>query len=209
MIGCFRPLDPADVVLGQYEGYRQVDGVAPDSGTDTFVAARLFADTPRWQGVPFLMRTGKRMAESAQQVTLVFRDVPGPLDGTARPSLGNVLRLSLTGSGGLDLGIVVKAPGPSFDLATGRAQFTVSAGDAGLDLGTVPPGGPLPPYATLLHDVLVGDRALFTSREGLRAAWRAAAPLLQKRPPVQPYAPGSWGPEAALRLPGGGWVPVG
>jgi glucose-6-phosphate 1-dehydrogenase len=74
----------------------------------------------------------------------------------------------------------------------------------------MPVGDPLPPYATLLHDVLTGDRSLFTSRDGLRHAWRAAAPLLANRPAVQPYAPGSWGPDAAADLPTtGGWAPTG
>jgi len=196
VIAAFRPLTAGDAVLGQYEGYRDVPGVPPDSRTDTFVAARLFVDTPRWSGVPFLLRTGKRMAASAQQVTVLFRDVAGPLAGDAPPH-GNRVSLSLAGSGGLDLGFVVKTPGPTLQL---------TAGTAGLGLGELAEGEPLPPYATLLHDVLVGDRSLFTSREGLRRAWRAATPLLADRPPVQPYAQGSWGPDAAARLPRHGWA---
>jgi glucose-6-phosphate 1-dehydrogenase len=88
VIARYRPLTPDDVVLGQYEGYRDVKGVAPDSRTDTFVAARSWVDTDRWNGVPFVLRTGKRMASSAQQVTLVLRDVAGPLEGD-RPPHGN------------------------------------------------------------------------------------------------------------------------
>jgi glucose-6-phosphate 1-dehydrogenase len=94
---------------------------------------------------------------------------------------------------------VVKTPGPELELTSGNAR---------LDPAAVPAGDPLPPYSTLLRDVLLGDRSLFTSREGLRSAWRAAAPLLADRPPVQPYPQGSWGPDAADRLPISGWVHV-
>jgi len=201
VVAAFRPLDPAEVVLGQYDGYRDVDGVADDSRTDTFVAARLWIDTDRWRGVPFLLRTGKRMARSAQQVTFVLRDVEGPLDGSPPPR-GNRVRVSLAGAGGLELGLVVKRPGAT----VGPPELTT--GTAHLDLARLPAGDPLPPYATLLREVLAGDRALFTSRDGLRAAWRAAATLLAHRPAVRPYAPGTWGPDAAADLPAGDWTPV-
>ena len=74
VIGCFRPLDPNEVVLGQYDGYRDVKGIAPDSTMDTFVAARMWVDNDRWRGVPFLLRTGKRMAGSTQRVSIILRD---------------------------------------------------------------------------------------------------------------------------------------
>jgi glucose-6-phosphate 1-dehydrogenase len=102
------------------------------------------------------------------------------------------VRVTLAGSGDLDLGLVVKTPGP---------QLTLTTGTAHLDLGQVPAGEPLPAYAALLHDVMIGDRSLFTSREGLRHAWRTVAPLLTDRPAMQPYAQGSWGPQAASGLP--------
>jgi glucose-6-phosphate 1-dehydrogenase len=196
VIAAFRPLDPDDVVRGQYDGYRDVDGVAADSQTETFVAARLWIDTERWRGVPFVLRTGKRMARSAQQVTLVMRDVTGPLE-TSHVRFGNRVWLSLAGPGRIELDLVVNTLGPQLELTCGNAR---------LDLNAVPAGDPLPPYATLLRDVLLGDRSLFTSREGLRSAWRAAAPLLADRPPVQPYPQGSWGPDAADRLPITGWA---
>src|SRR5690349_14950162 len=81
VISCFRPLDPQEVVLGQFDGYRQVPGVDPRSGRDTFVAARLWIDNRRWRDVPFYLRTGKRMAASKQRVSLILRDPPGPLAG--------------------------------------------------------------------------------------------------------------------------------
>jgi glucose-6-phosphate 1-dehydrogenase len=190
VLDAFRPLDPEqDVVLGQFDGYRDIDGVAGDSTTDTFVAARLWVDTDRWRGVPFLLRTGKRMARSAQRVSLLLRPPGGPVDNL--PDQGNVVSLSLSGDGALDVRLVAKQPGPRLDLAEARAS---------LDLRYVPGGTPLPPYVSLIHDVLTGDRSLFTTSSGLAKAWAAVQPLLDNRPQVQPYAPGSWGPEQAGEL---------
>jgi glucose-6-phosphate 1-dehydrogenase len=190
VLAAFRPLDPEkDVVLGQFEGYRDIDGVADDSTTDTFVAARLWVDTDRWRGVPFLLRTGKRLGGSAQRVSLLLRTPEGPVDTV--PDHGNVVSLSLSGSGSIDIGIVTKEPGPQLALA--RARTT-------LDLKQVPGGNPLPPYVSLIHDVLTGDRSLFTTSEGLEQAWRAFTPLQENPPEAQPYRPGSWGPAAAAEL---------
>ena len=197
VLASFRPLDPEqDVVLGQFEGYRDLDGVADDSTTDTFVAARLWVDTDRWRDVPFLLRTGKRMARSAQRVSLWLRTPEGPVD--AVPDHGNVVSLSLSGSGSLDISLVTKEPGP--DLVLARAQTT-------LDLKHVPGGTPLPPYVSLLHDVLTGDRSLFTTSDGLASAWAAFAPLQERPPRVHPYDPGSWGPtEAGALADPAGWL---
>ena len=190
VLASFRPLDPkSDVVLGQFEGYREIDGIADDSETDTFIAARLWVDTDRWRGVPFLLRTGKRMAESQQRVSLVLRTPDGPVDSV--PGGGNVVSLSLSGSGALDIGLVTKEPGPALELAAARTV---------LDLKKVPGGTPLPPYVSLIHDVLIGDRSLFTTSEGLAKAWAAFAPLQQEPPEVHPYEPGSWGPAQAGAL---------
>ncbi len=197
VIARFRPLDPAeDVVLGQYTGYRDLEDVADGSTTDTFVAARLWVDDDRWRGVPFLLRTGKRLAVSAQRVTLVLR-TPDVLFG--EPAGPGLIGLSLAGDGAIDITTTVKRPGPDLRLATGTAS---------LALDDVSPGEPLSAYASLLHDVLVGDRTLFTTPEGLRAAWAAFAPLLGPgRPAPEPYEPGTWGPARADALAGpDGWV---
>ncbi|MGY1705574.1 glucose-6-phosphate dehydrogenase (NADP(+)) [Geodermatophilus sp. SYSU D00697] len=196
VLAAFRPLDPDEVVLGQFDGYTDIEGVADDSTTDTFVAARLWVDTDRWRGVPFVLRTGKRMAASEQRVSLLLRRPEGPVTGV--PGHGNVLSLSLSGSGAVDLTLVAKEPGP--DLALARATAT-------LQLADVPGGTPLPPYVSLLHDVLVGDRSLFTSSAGLACAWRAFAPLQEHPPRPHRYAPGSWGPaEADALAEPAGWL---
>jgi len=189
VIGHFRPLDPAEVVLGQYEGYLDVKGIRPDSTTDTFVAARMWVDNDRWRGVPFLMRTGKRMAGGTQRVSVILREpADAPFDV---PKDGGVLTFSLEGNGSVDLSMVVKEPGAGLDL-------TVT--DASIVLGAVEGGDALAPYVRLIHDVLIADRSLFTRPDGLASAWAVLEPLLQHRPVVQPYAQGSWGPAAAAEL---------
>jgi glucose-6-phosphate 1-dehydrogenase len=189
VLAAFRPLAKEDVVLGQFEGYTDIEGVPADSTTDTFVAARLWVDTDRWHGVPFLLRTGKKLAASEQRVSLLLRKPDGPV--THVPGHGNVVSLSLSGAGALDLQFVAKKPGPSLELT----QATTS-----LDLADIEGGTPLPPYVSLIHDVVTGDRSLFTTSAGLSKAWAAVEPLLGDRPEVQPYEPGSWGPTAANEL---------
>ena len=189
VIGSFRPLDPAEVVLGQFDGYTDTDGIDDDSTMDTFVAARLWVDSDRWRGVPFLLRTGKELGVGAQRVSLVMREPEGPLADV--PAASSVLALSLKGDGALDLSFVLKKPGPEMGLAVGRSNF---------ELDSVSGGDPLSPYARLLHDVLAGDRSLFTRPDGLEHVWEVATPLLDHRPDVLPYATGSMGPEAADTL---------
>ena len=197
VIGCFRPLDPGEVVLGQFDGYRDVPGIDPRSNRDTFVAARLWIDTHRWRGVPFYLRTGKQLAQSQQRVSLILRDPPGPLSGKL-PDAANVLCFSLAGDGEIDLSLVAKKPGPGLDLDVAHAN---------IPLATLPDANPLPPYVRLIHDVLIGDRSLFTRPDGLAAVWDVADPLLSNRPPVKPYAPGSWGPaEAGELIAPGRWL---
>ena len=190
VINCFRPLDPSEVVLGQFDGYRDVPGVDPGSSRDTFVAARLWIDNPRWRGVPFYLRTGKRMAASQQRVSLILREPPGPLSGRLPPN-ANVLSFSMAGDGEIDLSLVAKKPGPALDLDVAHAS---------IPLATLYDADPLPPYVRLIHDVLRGDRSLFTRPDGLAAVWEVAAPLLSSPPLVNSYAPGSWGPVQAREL---------
>jgi len=197
VIKSFRTLDPAEVVLGQFAGFRDVPGVAAHSTTDTFVAARLWIDNPRWRGVPFYLRTGKRMAETKQRVSLILREPPGPLAGQL-PVESNVLSFSMAGDGEIDLSLVAKRPGPGLDLDPGTAAVPLSR---------LPGADPLPPYVRLIHDALTGDRSLYTRPDGLAAVWKVAGPLLSDPPPVASYPPGSWGPaEARENVAPGRWL---
>ncbi len=189
VIADFRPLTWDDVVTGQYEGYRDLDDVADDSRTETYVAARLWIDNDRWRGVPFLLRTGKTMAVSRQRVTVLFRQ---PKSGLGEvPAASNTLAFELSGDGEIILSLVTKEPGPTLTLGHG----TVS-----LPLGTSFPTSPLPAYSRLIHDVMLGDRSLFTRPDGLVHVWEVAGALLVGRPEPVPYPQGSWGPEEAEAL---------
>ncbi|MEU4244322.1 glucose-6-phosphate dehydrogenase (NADP(+)) [Actinoplanes sp. NPDC026619] len=189
VIAKFRPIDPAEAILGQYSGYKSIKGVAARSRTDTFVAAKLWIDSPRWRGVPFLLRTGKKMAASEQRVSLVLRTPDGPFRKLAPQS--NALSFSLAGNGEVDLTLLAKQPGIADELE----PVTVA-----LPLTSVPDADPLPPYSRLIHDVLVGDRALFTRPDGLSAAWKAVQPLLDSPPRPISYPVDSWGPAKARAL---------
>ena len=190
VISSFRPIDPAEVVLGQFTGYRDVHGVAARSSMDTYVAARLWIDNPRWRGVPFYLRTGKRLAETRQRVSLILRDPPGPLAGQL-PGEANVLSFSLAGDGEIDLSLLAKKPGPGLDLDHGTAS---------LPLSRLPGANPLPPYVRLIHDALTGDRSLFTRPDGLACGMEVGRPAAGEPAAVAPYAPGSWGPAQAREL---------
>jgi glucose-6-phosphate 1-dehydrogenase len=196
IIGCFRPLTARDVVVGQYEGYRDIEGVPKDSRTETFVAARMWVDNERWQGVPFLLRTGKCLAASHQRVSIRFKEPAETLPGL--PGGGNILSFELSGDGEIDLSLVTKKPGPTLELATGSAT---------LPFGTSFGSTSLPAYSRLIHDVLVGDRSLFTRPDGLLHVWEVANDLLDNKPEPITYPRGSWGPEEARALAGkDGWI---
>ena len=194
VIAAFRPLDPSEVVLGQYASYRQTEGIEPDSTTDTYVAARLWIDTDRWRGVPFVLRTGKKMATSAQRVSLIFLPAEGPLHSSG--AIPNVLAFDLKGNGAIEIEMTVKKPGPEPVPAESLSR---------LNLENVAEGS-MPPYTSLLYDVLTGNRSLFTSSAGLAEAFRAFQPLLDGPPALETYDDDSWGPAAADRLTDGlGW----
>ncbi len=189
VIGCFRPLSASDVVVGQYNGYRDTSDVPADSRTETYVAARIWIDNERWRGVPFLLRTGKCLVESRQRVSVVFKDAVPGLPG--QPGDGSILGFELSGDGEIDLGLVIKQPGPEMTLGVGRT--TLPLGSAGM-------GPPLPAYSVLLHDVLTGDRSLFTRPDGLEHVWTVADDILRNKPEPIEYARGSWGPRQAAEL---------
>jgi glucose-6-phosphate 1-dehydrogenase len=189
VIGCFRPLTRSDVVVGQYQGYTDIAGIPDGSRTETYVAARLWVDNDRWAGVPFLLRTGKCLAESHQRVSVLFKEAVAILPG--QPTGGNVLGFELSGDGEIDLTLVVKEPG---------VEMTLGETAIPLPLGKGFHTPSLPAYSRLLHDVLMGDRSLFTRPDGLEHVWRVADGILRDKPEPILYARGSWGPTAAAEL---------
>jgi len=180
--------DPAHYVRGQYTGYREIDGVAARSRTETYAALRLEVDNWRWAGVPFFIRTGKRLPLTQTEVRLVFRHPPRlgfVAGGHRRPEPDQlVVRLDPT------VGIQLTLDGLRADRA-GPAPITLATGMD--DDGGVPPT----PYEVLLHAALIGDAARFTRQDAVDESWRIVAPLLAKPGPAHPYAPGSWGPQEA------------
>jgi glucose-6-phosphate 1-dehydrogenase len=186
-----QPADPAHYVRGQYAGYRSIDGVAPDSTTETYAALRLDIDNWRWAGVPFFIRTGKRLPVTQTEVRLVFKHPPrlgfAALERRPEPNQ-----------------LVVKldpATGTRIVLDAHRADSR-SAAPIVLDMEFAEMGGEGPtPYEVLLNAALVGETTRFTRQDGVEEAWRIMQPLLDAPPPVIEYEPGSWGPtEAAARL---------
>jgi glucose-6-phosphate 1-dehydrogenase len=188
-----RPLDPTDVVRGQYTGYRDLDGVSPASDTETFVAGRAFIDNWRWKDVPFLFRTGKRMAQGRRVLTIVFKKPALSLferaDVPTDSIDANHLTFDLGDPGSISASLLVKDPGWELDLTEARMDFHYDAGD-----------GLLEAYERLIHDALCGDKTLFTRADGIERLWEVVQPVLDDPPPVLPYEPGSWGPAASEEL---------
>jgi glucose-6-phosphate 1-dehydrogenase len=183
--------DPAHYVRGQYDGYLDVDGVAPGSTTETYAALRLDIENWRWAGVPFFIRAGKSLATTATELRLVFKHPPKlgfHLHSKRNPEPNQlVIRLDPT------TGIRLMVDAHRADMAGASA--------VALDLEFETQGGEGPtPYEVLLHAAMVGDSTRFTRQDGVEEAWRIMQPLLDDPPPVERYAPGSWGPEAADKL---------
>ena len=192
------PLAPTDLVRGQYEGYRDEDGVAADSETETFVALRATVDNWRWEGVPFYLRSGKRLAESRHLLTIAFKQPPRrmfPLDceRVVERFGHDHLTFELGDPGSISASFLAKVPGPRIEL--GEAHMRFSYADT-FDNGE----GALDAYERLIHDVMLGDRTLFTGSAAIERLWEISAPVLADPPPVALYAPGSWGPDAAAEL---------
>ena len=183
--------DPAHCVRGQYAGYRQVDGVAADSDTETFVALRLEIDNWRWAGVPFFIRAGKRLAVTQTELRLVFHHPPrlGFMPAGHRRPEPDQLVIRIDPHVGVQLRLDAHradAGGPTaIDLAM---EFAREGGE-----------GPTP-YEVLLTDAMRGDATRFTRQDSVEEAWRIVAPLLVRRRPVEPYEPGHWGPPSAAEL---------
>jgi glucose-6-phosphate 1-dehydrogenase len=190
-----RPIDPQRVVRGQYERYRSHPGVAPDSQTETFVALECVLDNWRWSGVPFFLRTGKRMAESARIISIAFRMPPQSMfpAGSGVGEFGpDHLTFDLDESSRISLSFYGKRPGPHMHLDKLSMQFSLVEFDRERDV--------LEAYERLTRDAMIGDHTLFATAEGIERLWEISAPLLEDPPEVLPYAPGSWGPDAIHEL---------
>jgi glucose-6-phosphate 1-dehydrogenase len=197
------PVDPAQVVRGQYTarcidgqqvpGYREEPGVSPESTTETYAALRCEVDTWRWSGVPFLLRTGKRLARRDTRVVLIFREAPLRLfegAGGERPE-PNRLTLRIQPNDGISVDFLVKHPGPELIAHPVRMDFGFASSF---------PAAPAEAYERLLHDALMGDHTLFIRSDEVDASWAVVDPVLASPPPVTFYEAGSWGPAEADRL---------
>jgi glucose-6-phosphate 1-dehydrogenase len=189
--------DPRHYVRGQYDGYRAIPGVAEDSTTETYAALRLEIDNWRWSGVPFFIRTGKRLPVTQTELRIVFREPPRLhfRSWQRRPEPGQMV-VKLDPSTGIRL-VVEAQRGDAMEPEQVHldVDFTVAGGEGAT------------PYEVLLHAAMVGDSARFTRQDSVEETWRVLQPLLDSPPPVHPYAKGSWGPQAADRLVAayGGW----
>ena len=189
------PIDPAKVVRGQYRGYREEPGVSPDSQTETFVALQVEIDNWRWAGVPFYLRTGKRLAMSAQLITLAFREPPLRMFelAQAEPPYGrlNELVIEFQDPGSISACFLAKEPGPGMRLREVAMTFSYERSFQAQKLAG---------YERLIHDAMLGDQTLFTRADGIERLWEVAAPLLADPPPLLLYEPGSLGPKEAEEL---------
>ncbi|TXM68930.1 glucose-6-phosphate dehydrogenase [Methylobacterium sp. WL69] len=215
LLEAIRPVAPGDAVRGQYTagtelgraviGYRAEPNVAEESRTETYVALKLTIDTPRWAGVPFYLRTGKRMTDRATEIAVHFR-VPAHSPFPAAPGMmPDILRLRIDPEQGMSLGLNAKRPGPEMRL--GRVVATFEYGDFFHETPSVG-------YETLLYDCMTGDATLFQRADGIEAGWAAVEPLLAawRDAPVAFYAAGSDGPDEAAALlarDGHAWLPLG
>ncbi|MEU0186322.1 glucose-6-phosphate dehydrogenase [Streptomyces sp. NPDC006207] len=191
-----QPVDPAHVVRGQYEGYRAEPGVDPQSDTETFVALRATIDNWRWAGVPFYLRSGKSLGEARHVVTLGFREpalrmFPLAARGGSE-TRSNALVIDFDDPGRITTSFLVKEPGPAMRLST--AEMVFGYADSFNTMHA------LEGYERLLLDAMLGDQSLFTRSDGIERLWEASTPLLENPPPVELYAPGSWGPDSVRRL---------
>ena len=194
-----RPLDPDRVVFGQYDGYRDEPDVAEDSDVETLVAIEVWIDNDRWRNVPFYLRTGKAMAEGRRTITVRFHD---PRHRWLKPEDGGVpepneLVIELADDPRIAIDVRAKRPGPDMALVEGVFRLDL--------VGDAPGSDPLEAYERLLLDVMRGDRTLFISSGEVERLWEICQPVLDRRPQVQPYEQGSWGPQDACDLPIGGW----
>ena len=183
-----KPLDPAEVVRGQFQGYRDEDGVKAESDVETFVALRLHIDTWRWAGVPFYIRAGKGLPITATEVMVNLKCPPLAIFDEISPETSNYFRFKLSPEVVISAGARVKQPG---DEMRGAPVELIAHHRQSSDKL---------PYERLLQDALRGDATLFTRDDCVEAAWRVVEPALSNAEAVEEYAKGTWGPESAARI---------
>jgi glucose-6-phosphate 1-dehydrogenase len=189
------PIKPSDVIRGQYTGYRSEEGVSSDSDTETFIALRCFIDNWRWAGIPFYLRTGKRLAQGQRIISIAFREPPKSMfpAGSGVSEQGpDHLTFDLADAAKMSLSFYGKRPGPGMRLDKLSMQFAMH------DTGHI--GDVLEAYERLILDAMRGDHTLFTTADGIERLWEVSTNLMESPPPVRFYDPGSWGPNAVHQL---------
>ncbi len=189
------PIEPKNVVRGQYVGYRSEDGVDPESDTETFIALKCLIDNWRWAGVPFFLRTGKKLAEGQRIISIAFREPPKSMfpAGSGVGAQGpDHLTFDLADASKMSLSFYGKRPGPGMRLDKLSLQFAMN------DTGRI--GEVLEAYERLILDAMRGDHTLFTTAEGIERLWELSTSLLEAPPPVSLYSPASWGPKSIHQL---------
>ncbi len=187
-VNALSTMTPEQTVRGQYEGYRQVEGVAANSTVETYVAVRLTADTWRWAGVPILIRAGKCMPVTATDIAITFKAPPQDVFGIEPMVPEDTLRFRIWPETAVSLTVHGKKPGAGWEPQAEELAFAQQ------------PGSDIRPYDRLIGAALDGDRWLFARQDTVEAAWRIVDPVLGDVVPVHPYAQGSWGPKEADRL---------
>jgi glucose-6-phosphate 1-dehydrogenase len=189
IVEAIEPLSPRTTVRGQYDGYLQVDEVAPGSTTETFVAVRLSAQSWRWADVPILIRAGKCMPVTATEVVFRFRKPPHDVFSLGDDAGANQLRVRVYPDEQVGITVVGKKPGPQLAPQLRQLDYTG------------PPGAQMMrPYDRLIGAALGGERYLFARQDTVEAAWRVVQPVLGNVVPVQSYPQGSWGPSGSASL---------
>jgi glucose-6-phosphate 1-dehydrogenase len=191
VLKAIRPIDPKNVVRGQYTGYRSVPGVDAGSKVETFIALKLFIETWRWADVPFYIRAGKCLPVTATEIFIEYKRPPMETFGEIVPSTSAHVRMRIEPDIAIGMGVRVKTPG---ERMTGNdVELTVAQH----------PADDMPPYERLLGDALRGQSELFARQDQVEAQWRVVEPILGDVTPFYHYDPGTWGPEEANQLIGG------
>ena len=201
LLKCIRPVQMEDVIRGQYENYCQEKGVAPESRTETYAAMKLYIDNWRWRGVPFYLRSGKKMRKKQSSISIHFKQIPHSVFLPVREEdlAPNVLTMNVQPEEGLSLTIQAKQPGPKLCIGSLNMDFKYAS--------ILEPGETIPDsYERLLLDCMLGDQTLFIRSDTILEAWKLLTPVLeywQAHPetPLYSYAEGTRGPDAADRLP--------